>query len=186
MNKLIAFLVGITLCLQFVKTPVVIADSKSPEIAFQQEAATPAPVGGVVVATPGDDGSITHVVKEGESLWAIAVSYGVTIAEIQAMNGLTTQDVRANMPLIIRLPFTPTVSPTPTEVPTNTAIPTATEYVEAATATVAPQDMPEPTDLETPADAKKPLLNDTTIGMVLIGGSLLGLVLLGISMIRGK
>jgi LysM repeat protein len=55
---------------------------------FQQEA-TAHPGSGMLTSTPAADGSVTHTVKEGESLWSIATAYGVTIEQIQALNGLT-------------------------------------------------------------------------------------------------
>lgn len=38
--------------------------------------------------TPQPDGAIIHVVRSGETLWTIAISYGVTMDEIRRLNGL--------------------------------------------------------------------------------------------------
>jgi uncharacterized protein YkwD len=46
------------------------------------------PITALQTATPQADGSVVHTVGYGESLWQIAIDYGVTIAEIRALNGL--------------------------------------------------------------------------------------------------
>jgi len=55
-----------------------------------EPAATVAPVSGLVTSTPNADGSVTHVVKDGESLWSIATAYGVSVEQIQNLNGMTS------------------------------------------------------------------------------------------------
>ena len=42
----------------------------------------------IELATPAADGSITHLVKSGQTLWAIAVAYKVRVAQIQFLNNL--------------------------------------------------------------------------------------------------
>ncbi len=42
----------------------------------------------VKVATPDEDGKIFHVVQTGQSLWAIAVAYKVTIKDLEVWNNL--------------------------------------------------------------------------------------------------
>lgn len=42
----------------------------------------------IVTATPRSDGSLVHVVGFGQSLTEIAKAYGVTVSEIQRLNGL--------------------------------------------------------------------------------------------------
>jgi LysM repeat protein len=43
---------------------------------------------GIELATPAADGSITHLVKSGQTLWAIAVAYQMRVAQIQFLNNL--------------------------------------------------------------------------------------------------
>jgi len=43
----------------------------------------------VQVSTPGPDGSIIHIVKPGQSLWSIAASYKISLADLLKLNGLT-------------------------------------------------------------------------------------------------
>jgi LysM repeat protein len=47
----------------------------------------------VETAAPKPDGSIVHKVKEGQSLWAIAIAYGTTIQAIQELNDLAEGSV---------------------------------------------------------------------------------------------
>jgi LysM repeat protein len=42
----------------------------------------------IELATPAADGSITHIVKAGQTLWAIAVAYRVRVAQIQFLNNM--------------------------------------------------------------------------------------------------
>jgi len=42
----------------------------------------------IQLATPAADGSITHLVKSGQTLWAIAVAYQVRVAQLQFLNNL--------------------------------------------------------------------------------------------------
>jgi len=49
-----------------------------------------APALNLVTSTPNADGSVTHVVRDGESLWSIATAYGVSVEQIQNLNGMTS------------------------------------------------------------------------------------------------
>jgi len=96
------------------------------------------PTGAVTVipSTPKPDGSILHVVQHSETLWSIALAYGITIDELRLMNNLPSGAfIYPGDTLIIRRPYTPTPTqptptntprPSPTSVPTSTATQTAT------------------------------------------------------------
>jgi LysM repeat protein len=43
----------------------------------------------VKVAEPGEDGRTYHIVKSGQSLWAIAIAYHVTIADLEKFNNIS-------------------------------------------------------------------------------------------------
>jgi LysM repeat protein len=47
----------------------------------------------VKVATPDADGRIYHEVKAGQSLWAIAIAYKITIADLEKWNNLSRDNV---------------------------------------------------------------------------------------------
>lgn len=112
--------------------------------------------GNFATSTPNSDGSITHILKYGETLIEIANEYGITLNDLISMNGLDAQKpvYFAGQVLIIRTAFTATpfitstITPRP---PTRTPGPTRTPR-PTRTAT-APQ-TPLPTWTATP----KPLI----------------------------
>jgi LysM repeat protein len=144
----------------------------------------------VQTAAPADDGSIVHEVLPGQAPWSIAIAYGITIADLAAMNNLNPASpvIFAGQKLVIRPAFTPTISPTITETiipPTRTPLPTATERPPTRTPTV--------TVTITPTE--KPLLPEVTvlqdldrrtigIGIIVVCG--LGLLTIIASSLRKK
>ena len=93
--------------------------------------ALPVQPGEFATSTPELDGSIYHVVQVNETLWSIAVNYGKTIAEIQALNGMGDSiDVAVGQRILIVYGGTPvadTATPTQTPLPaTNTPKPSST------------------------------------------------------------
>ena len=110
---------------------------------------------GIVTATPQPDGSIVHIVQEGETLATLAEIYGVSMAEIRALNGLapTANLIFPGQRLIIRLAPTATVTPTITPtVPRPTRTPTPV----TPTRTLSPTRTPMPT--LTPTTTPHPVL----------------------------
>lgn len=86
------------------------------------------PTATVAVATAREDGAIIHIVQPGETLWTIALAYGVTEADIQRFNNLG-QYIYPGDKLFIRPAYTPTpTQPTPTQTarPSSTPWPTST------------------------------------------------------------
>jgi len=106
-----------------------------------------------VTSTPGEDGSIIHIVQQDESLASISQAYGISMADIRSLNGMAGNSllIFPGQKLIIRPPQPPTATPTltatvprPTRtptvmVPTRTPRPTRTE-----TATPLPSITPDP------------------------------------------
>lgn len=96
----------------------------------------PAVVRTIIPNTPEVDGKVYHIVKPGETLWLIAISYGVKIVDIRRLNNLAeSQSIFPTDKLLIkqvdpptRLPNTPTVTlkPTITVTPLPTLIPSPT------------------------------------------------------------
>jgi LysM repeat protein len=81
-----------------------------------------------VMPTPGPDGNVVYVVQEGDTLWGIAALAGLTVDELKAMNGLSTDIIFIGQRLIIgpgsgagatSTPAATTDPSLPTEAPTT-------------------------------------------------------------------
>ena len=99
----------------------------------------------VVTSTPQADGTIVHTVQYGQALDTIATWYGVTIAEIKALNHMTSNTIYVGDNLIIKIAPTATITPTrtltprpPTRTPSMTPTLTKTVMVSTPTPTRAP------------------------------------------------
>ncbi|MCQ3938083.1 MAG: hypothetical protein DPW18_13695 [Chloroflexi bacterium] len=97
----------------------------------------------VTVSTAGPDGNVYHEVQYGQSLWSIAIAYGTTIKNIQALNNLGEDlTVYQGQELLVQTGATPAVTNTPqatptldvtvTIPPTLTAAPTSTSSLPAS------------------------------------------------------
>jgi LysM repeat protein len=96
--------------------------------------ASPVPVSTLVPNTPLSNGSIVHVVQPGETLWLIALSYGVKVDDLLSLNQLLPASaIFPGQTLIVRLAATAapatitstrTPYPSPTRIPTFTPVPT--------------------------------------------------------------
>ena len=84
----------------------------------------------IIPSTPLSDGKLVHVVKPGETLWLIAITYGVKIADLRKLNGLTeAQDIYVGQKLLVKQAATalpPTDTATITSEPSITAVPSWT------------------------------------------------------------
>lgn len=144
----------------------------------------------VITATPGTDGTISHTVEQGQSLWSIAIAYGTTINEIVALNQLDPANpvVWAGQTLIIRIAFTPTVSPLPSEtVPflTATPRPTSTPRPLLPTRTITPTLTETPKSF-IPSSLSLQTMDQRTMGIAIISICGLGLVIVAISGFRKR
>ena len=101
----------------------------------------------IITATPQNDGSVIHTVADGQSLWGIALAYGVFIGDIQNLNGLDADNsiiqngqklmifppgsIETEIPAVTDQPVDLTaaaarlITPTSTETPMPTLTPTA-------------------------------------------------------------
>jgi uncharacterized protein YkwD/LysM repeat protein len=80
----------------------------------------------VIPNTPKPDGSVSHLVRPGETLWSIAIAYQTTIAELKVINNLMSDDIYPGDTLQI---FLPKATQTPAPTSTGTPYPTATPFV---------------------------------------------------------
>jgi LysM repeat protein len=69
----------------------------------------------IELAEPREDGSIVHVVQEGQALWQIAAHYKVKLPDLLLYNGLEEDDfLQPGDEIIVRLADDATPPPTPT------------------------------------------------------------------------
>jgi LysM repeat protein len=87
------------------------------------------------------DGSIIHVVQEGDTLASIAVAYGITLTELRRLNNIPPEEfvIRIGQRLIIKTPAPNVtyivVTATPTPDPNLSPTPTATPFIVLPTNT---------------------------------------------------
>ncbi len=155
-----------------------------------QPPGTAIPLAPLYTVTPYPDGTIVHIVGYGQTLWAIAIAYGVKIDDIRALNGLPegSTDIYEGQKLIIRLPGpgTPTWDGTQVEAkttpltptPSRTHRPTSTRPM-IATRTPKPTLTPSSTATPTrPSLLPFSLPDNKTLGLILLGISGVGILLL--------
>jgi uncharacterized protein YkwD len=121
----------------------------------QQDPTQPS-IGGIIVSTPDEDGSIAHVIKYGETLVEIANAYGISLPDLISMNKLDPKKpvYYAGQVLMIRVAFTLTPYMTTTftpRPPTRTPLPTRT---------------PRPTRTATPLHSPVPTRTNTSVPLV--------------------
>ncbi|HOJ00854.1 MAG TPA: LysM peptidoglycan-binding domain-containing protein [Anaerolineaceae bacterium] len=67
----------------------------------------------VEMAEPDESGKVIHQVLQGQTLWSIATTYGVTIDHICQLNGLTSESmIYTGQKLLIKMVPTPSLVPT--------------------------------------------------------------------------
>ena len=138
----------------------------------------------LTTATPIEDGSIWHLVKAGETLFDISVAYGVSILDIETMNGISPAYQRIYEGQLLLIKVAPTATATPTETatpkpPTRTPRPTRTPLPTRLTST--PKNTATVTPTATPVPAYYQALDQFSQrqwGMIIIGVSALGILLL--------
>lgn len=84
----------------------------------------PLPLVALTTVTPLPDGSIYHIVGYGQSLWALALAYGVTLDQLRSWNNLPadSSEIYAGQRLLVRLPgaASPPATPPPAAIETRT------------------------------------------------------------------
>ena len=126
----------------------------------------------VITSTPNYDGYVYHTVQSGQTLFQIALAYGVTVDYLKELNSLSDETmIYTGQTLKIMQAATPTVTPTFTPTP---VYPTRTPSPAEITAT--PTLMPTPTATPTPTLLDQlPTFDRQTFGFLLIILSALGL-----------
>jgi LysM repeat protein len=135
----------------------------------------------IATCTPNADGSVVHTVQEGDSLELVALSYGVTVAQIQDYNGIASNAMmlRPGQTLVIRKPYGDTSTGvsqiTATDLPTATATMAAT-YTLRPHATVTPSPSMLPPTATATSTPKPPVSSQISAGGIGLIAVLIGLV----------
>ena len=125
----------------------------------------------VMLATARPDGDVIHEVRYGQTLWDIAIKYGVKIEAIRQLNDLSSTDIYTGQKLLVQKGAT---QPTPPLVATSTFTPVAFTFT--------PTPVIEQSDPLPSADlASVPVIQaKTSVTGVTVGIALLALVLAGL------
>jgi uncharacterized protein YkwD len=130
----------------------------------------------IIPNTPNADGSIVHIVQQGDTLGSISMAYNVPLADLLKLNNFTIKSIiYVNQKIIVRVANTPT----PT-LPTNTPTiyPTITEWpTSSPTFSDTPRPPTPPPSPVLPVSSAKGTLSAIVIGAVVIAA---GITFLGI------
>jgi uncharacterized protein YkwD len=118
----------------------------------------------VVHATAWSDGDVIHEVKNGQSLWSIAIEYGVKIEQIRQLNNLSSTDIRPGQKLLVQKGVTQPI-PTSNVTKTPVALLMSLTPVQFQTST------PQPTKEYSAPDQKA---NTLSLGAIAIAAIFLG------------
>jgi uncharacterized protein YkwD len=127
----------------------------------------------VRTVTPQADGRVFHTVKQGQTLWSIAIAYGTKILAIANANNLNpgNPSIYTGQKLLIPITVTPnTLTPTIENTPTETSTPAPTNTLAPAELTAAPTPTftPQEQTLSDREKIKNALVTVVGIGAVLI------------------
>ena len=115
-------------------------------VAYTPPAPLNPPTPTMIPNTPEADGSITHIVRPGDTLGSIYMAYNVPLADILKLNGLTLKStIYVGQKIKIQAAFTTTPTQptsTPTLPPTSTPWPTSTPTFTATP--IPPSPTPSP------------------------------------------
>ena len=122
----------------------------------------------VELSTPNTDGQVIHEVRDGQTLWQIAISYGVKINDIKSRNNLLDNDIYPGNKLLIKMEATATVvPPTTSTLPSATANASPTVTLRPPTATIASQAV----QVTTPQNTSRVMtVAFSIIALALVGG----------------
>ncbi|MEZ4642843.1 MAG: LysM peptidoglycan-binding domain-containing protein [Chloroflexota bacterium] len=117
---------------------------------------------------------LTHIVKLGDTLWSIALTYGLSLDTLLAYNSITADTmIREGQELYIRPPVIATETAVPTFTPlAHTPTPTAVAVAQAATATIPPS-MTATAVSTTPTPPPDTASTDTGFNSAMLIGSII-------------
>ena len=122
----------------------------------------------VVINTAHPDGDVFHKVQYGQSLWSIAIEYGTTIKNIQALNNLGEDMViYQGQELLVKKAATQPAPATPTALPLSTS--TLTVAVSSAIPTQSIPTTLVATPTTTPVEVEEILASNSGSSKLLIG-----------------
>jgi len=130
----------------------------------------------IVASTPDENGLVYHEVQYGQTLWAIAIEYGVKIDEIRVLNNLGPEtDIYQGDRLLVRKDAPP---PPATVTPVSIASPTASINPPIQTSTPFPTTTPVVTVSATviAESPEKDSVAGIAIGIVLVTMLLAGML----------
>jgi LysM repeat protein len=168
---------------------VIVPTSSGKAADTQSEVSTPTVVEPVVTAEQVSllDSAQVYTVASGDSLWSIAIQYGVKIDEIRQWNGLAADDntifVGQQLSIFLPVTATPEITLEPTAVATATMTIAPATQTPQATATQAPTSTNtiEPVVapiLQTGLEEKPPSVNKITTIIVIVTVAAIGLLLI--------
>jgi LysM repeat protein len=98
--------------------------------------------------TPEADGSIIHKVKSGETLWLIAITYGIKVDEILKLNNLPKDSpIFPGQQLVIRKPSQTATPPTSTSIVTRLPLISSPSQTQAVITLIVPSTTLTPAQL---------------------------------------
>jgi len=122
---------------------------------------------------------LTHIVKSGDTAWAIALRYGLTLEQLAAFNNIAPETIlQIGQELLVRPP-TPTPEPTPTATPTLTPAPP--DLGAAALSAVQPSPSPQATPVAIAANTAPEPAPTNWQTIFSIGALIVGLGLIAVA-----
>jgi LysM repeat protein len=130
---------------------------------------------------------VTHIVRSGDTAWAIALRYGLTLEQLAAFNNIAPDTIlQIGQELLVRPP-TPTPEPTPTATPTLTPAPA--DLGAAALSAIPPTPSPRssPVAIAAAQSAPEPAIpgwaTAFSIGALIVGVGLMAVAAVAIMML---